>query len=175
MCRRLTFYFQWTVLQCGHCYCKACLNEVKRHGQNRRNLCCPMCRELTALGEISYVTTKSQSALEQPEKMNEDPAANLDDLQKLVELKKLRKQSAKAEVIVQKLKEILREHPEDKVLIFSSVSESLIDQIADLLQLSDFSGQKCWTFCSELLPRMAFCVLRPRQGRSSKMPFSSSR
>jgi hypothetical protein len=82
-----------------------------------------MCRENTALGEISYVDTKSAAPQEQPEEEPLPPIPdNLLELEKLVEVIKVRKHSAKAEVIVQKLKEILRQHPEDKVLIFSAVS-----------------------------------------------------
>jgi hypothetical protein len=134
------------VLQCGHCYCKSCLTELKRHSQNKRNLNCPVCRENTALGEISYVNTKTVKE-EQPE---EEPLPdNLMDLEKLVEVIKVRKHSAKAEVIVEKLKEILRKHPEDKVLIFSAVSE----KFPTILLFTDLSSNLQWTDMLDIMHR----------------------
>lgn len=165
-------------MQCGHCYCKSCLCELKRHSLNKRNINCPMCRENTALGEISYVNTMSEALQENlEEKMIEPPPPfpeNVLELEKLaenVEIKKLRKHSAKAELIVQKLKEILRAHPEDKVLIFSAVRTVFHNLAVSNFQLI-CSGQICWIYCIEHLPKMAFYVLRQSRARNSRRQFN---
>lgn len=58
---------QWSVLQCGHCFCMECIHIlVSRFGCGYRSLSlkCPLCREVTHEGEISYVSTRQHGASE---------------------------------------------------------------------------------------------------------------
>jgi len=71
------------------------------------------------MGEISYVNTEIQP--DQIE-LNSKLPDEYKNLEKIEDLKKLRKHSAKAEVIVQEIRKILRNDPADKILIFSAVS-----------------------------------------------------
>ncbi|XP_059483639.1 E3 ubiquitin-protein ligase SHPRH [Neocloeon triangulifer] len=131
VCRK-TLGSQWTVLLCGHCYCVECLEELKRRRINKRILKCPICREDTASGEISYINTKMQPEIDA--KKNE-----LDELEDLEAIKKLgRQQSAKAEVIVREIRKILKKDPTDKILIFSAWV-SMLDVLQSALTENDIS------------------------------------
>ncbi len=53
---------QWSVLQCGHCFCIECIRtlieEYSTGGGHSRSVKCAICRNLTHHAEISYVNTK---------------------------------------------------------------------------------------------------------------------
>ena len=54
---------QWSVLQCGHCFCVDCMRTLideytVRGSAHRASVRCAICRNLTFHGEISYVKTK---------------------------------------------------------------------------------------------------------------------
>jgi E3 ubiquitin-protein ligase SHPRH len=53
---------QWSVLQCGHCFCVDCIRilieEYSTGGNISRSVKCAICRNLTHHAEISYVNTK---------------------------------------------------------------------------------------------------------------------
>ena len=53
---------EWSVLQCGHCFCCDCIrtliDEYTVRSAHRASVRCAICRNLTFHGEISYVKTK---------------------------------------------------------------------------------------------------------------------
>ena len=53
---------EWSVLQCGHCFCCECIrtlvDEYTVRSAHRSSVRCAVCRNLTFHGEISYVKTK---------------------------------------------------------------------------------------------------------------------
>ncbi|XP_033107047.1 E3 ubiquitin-protein ligase SHPRH-like [Anneissia japonica] len=52
---------QWTVLQCGHCFCHECMAVlIKGYSSvgRRKSLRCPTCRTSTYVEDISYVSTQ---------------------------------------------------------------------------------------------------------------------
>ncbi|CAH1800276.1 unnamed protein product [Owenia fusiformis] len=51
---------EWSVLQCGHCFCLECIRVLVEEcpfGSQRRRLKCPMCRQFTRNSDIAYVST----------------------------------------------------------------------------------------------------------------------
>ena len=55
---------QWSVLQCGHCYCVDCIRILIDEYSTRKATKCAVCRTVTAHAEISYVSTKVEQELE---------------------------------------------------------------------------------------------------------------
>lgn len=54
---------QWSVMQCGHCFCIECVRILaERASFGRRNFSvkCAICRQNTHQGEISYVMTSRE-------------------------------------------------------------------------------------------------------------------
>ncbi|XP_069131636.1 E3 ubiquitin-protein ligase SHPRH-like isoform X2 [Argopecten irradians] len=52
---------EWSVVQCGHCYCIECIRVMVvkySFGNNNRRLKCAVCRQLNFISDISYVSTK---------------------------------------------------------------------------------------------------------------------
>ena len=104
---------------CGHCYCTDCMHKLGKHNLLRRTMSCPVCRENTAMGEISYVNTQLQPALDNTSKAIEtarDGALPEQDGPTV-----LGRNSAKVEVVVQAIKNILADDSKAKVLVFSTV------------------------------------------------------
>ncbi|XP_072036001.1 LOW QUALITY PROTEIN: E3 ubiquitin-protein ligase SHPRH-like [Amphiura filiformis] len=93
----------WSVLTCGHCYCKDCIEVlIKRHMFGRFR--CPICRTPTAMKEVSYVSTVTQ------EQGESDSS----------EIKLKGSHSTKVEAIVKALIQIRLEDPTAKALVFST-------------------------------------------------------
>ncbi|XP_059166232.1 E3 ubiquitin-protein ligase SHPRH-like [Physella acuta] len=105
---------EWSVLMCGHCYCLRCIRAlIDRNligGQIlERRLKCPMCRHMTSVREISYVTTK-----------------------KTVRPDVKGSHSTKVQAIIECLLKIRQEDPTAKSLVFS-VWVSVLDILAAAL------------------------------------------
>ena len=61
----LLFIWQWSVLQCGHCYCLECVRVLVEEyscGNKNPSLKCPVCRQRTRHADISYVSTKGSDS-----------------------------------------------------------------------------------------------------------------
>ncbi|CAB3388448.1 Hypothetical predicted protein [Cloeon dipterum] len=125
---------QWTVLVCGHCFCVECLEEVKRRRANKRSVGCAVCREETALGEVSYVNTLMQPELEARKQSQVDAEPQPTSL---ADLKKLG-YSAKAGAVVRAAKAILNANPADKILVFSAWT-SMLDVLQRALTENNIS------------------------------------
>lgn len=96
---------QWSVLQCGHCYCFDCLRSMIKHDTVAGRLTaikCPTCRQYTKPLEVSYVNTKSEES---------------DEVQQ-IEVKG--SYSTKIEGITRTLLQIKQTEPDAKVLVFST-------------------------------------------------------
>ncbi|XP_061176865.1 E3 ubiquitin-protein ligase SHPRH-like [Saccostrea echinata] len=101
---------EWCVLHCGHCYCLDCIRvlcEQYSFGGRNRLVKCAVCREKTYHSDISYVSTV---------KSDED---------KDVETRVQGSHSTKIVGIIRCLKQIKREDPGAKVLLFSSWTDIL--------------------------------------------------
>ncbi|XP_062583569.1 E3 ubiquitin-protein ligase SHPRH-like [Saccostrea cucullata] len=101
---------EWCVLHCGHCYCLDCIRvlcEQYSFGGRNRLVKCAVCREKTYHSDISYVSTV---------KSDED---------KDVETRVQGSHSTKIIGIIRCLKQIKREDPGAKVLLFSSWTDIL--------------------------------------------------
>ncbi|BFZ25061.1 hypothetical protein BsWGS_28100 [Bradybaena similaris] len=105
---------EWSVLMCGHCYCLSCIralidrNLIGGHLIERR-LKCPVCRHMTPVREISYVTTQKT------EKMDVKGS-----------------HSTKVQAVIQCLIKIRQQDPMAKSLVFS-VWVSVLDILAAAL------------------------------------------
>ena len=63
----MRLFFQWSVMQCGHCFCIECIRiVVDRYsfGGRRRTVKCAVCRQTSLHGEISYVTTSQGHSID---------------------------------------------------------------------------------------------------------------
>ena len=49
---------QWSVLQCGHCFCVECIRILIEEYSSGRSVKCAICRNMTHHAEISYVNTR---------------------------------------------------------------------------------------------------------------------
>ncbi|TRY78378.1 hypothetical protein TCAL_01692 [Tigriopus californicus] len=109
---------QWSVLQCGHCYCVECIRVLIEKYSNsniqsahRRSLKCPICRNITVHGEISYVKTRKEEVNSEEEK------------QALEQVKG--SLSTKMEAVVRAIMAIQAEDPNSKSLVFSTWTDVL--------------------------------------------------
>ncbi|KAK7492086.1 hypothetical protein BaRGS_00016750, partial [Batillaria attramentaria] len=95
---------EWSVLQCGHCYCMDCIHILVgrfRVGNRCLSLKCPLCREVTHEGEISYVSTKQDAASDTSPSVKGS-------------------HSTKVSAVVQCLLNIKQVEPQAKALVFST-------------------------------------------------------
>ncbi|XP_052811504.1 E3 ubiquitin-protein ligase SHPRH-like isoform X2 [Mya arenaria] len=93
----------WSVMQCGHCFCMDCMRILQERASfGRQNFCvkCAICRQSTHQTEISYVVTS--------QKYEHD------------ELKVKGSHSTKVEAVVKCLLKIRKEDPTAKSLVFST-------------------------------------------------------
>ncbi|KAI8791402.1 E3 ubiquitin-protein ligase SHPRH [Biomphalaria glabrata] len=106
--------FEWSVLLCGHCFCLRCIrtlidrNLIGGHLMDRR-LKCPLCRHLTPVRDIAYVTTRKT------EKVNVKGS-----------------HSTKVQAVLECLIKIREQDPTAKSLVFS-VWVSVLDILAAAL------------------------------------------
>ncbi|XP_045197702.2 E3 ubiquitin-protein ligase SHPRH-like isoform X2 [Mercenaria mercenaria] len=110
---------EWSVMQCGHCYCIECIRIlVERASFGRRNFSvkCAVCRQSTHQGEISYVMTSREL---QPDDVGVKGS-----------------HSTKVEAIVRCLLQIQRENPKSKSLVFSTWTD-VLSVIATALEEND--------------------------------------
>ncbi|KAF4525763.1 hypothetical protein B566_EDAN002025 [Ephemera danica] len=120
ICRR-TLEEKWSVLLCGHCFCMECLRQLGKHQHIRRQVCCPVCRECTALAEISYVNMNLAADVPKAALAFPEPPQPSEDQSMVPDAPQIRgRNSAKAEAVVQVLKTILAEDSNAKALVFST-------------------------------------------------------
>eukprot|EP00058_Branchiostoma_floridae_P018800 XP_002604289.1 hypothetical protein BRAFLDRAFT_125252 [Branchiostoma floridae] len=106
---------EWSVLMCGHCFCEECISVLVNQfglGSRRGSIRCAICRQLTATGDISYVSTEA--------KQQED-----------VDVKG--SHSTKVEAVVRTLKLIRQKDPTAKSLVFSTWQD-VLDVVATALR-----------------------------------------
>ncbi|KAL4232699.1 hypothetical protein ACF0H5_007387 [Mactra antiquata] len=99
---------EWSVMQCGHCYCIDCIRIlVERASFGRRNFTvkCAVCRQNTHQGEISYVMTSREL---QPDDIAVKGS-----------------HSTKVEAVIRCLLQIQKEDPTAKSLVFSTWTDVL--------------------------------------------------
>jgi E3 ubiquitin-protein ligase SHPRH len=99
---------QWSVLQCGHCYCMDCVRYMvdQSRGGRKVNLKCPICRETTQEDDISYVNLSCKVY----EAQNNGTAITVRG-----------SHSTKVEAVVHCLLALQAEEPDVKALVFSTV------------------------------------------------------
>ncbi|XP_013421638.1 E3 ubiquitin-protein ligase SHPRH [Lingula anatina] len=98
---------EWSVLHCGHCYCLDCMRiliDGYSCGGRQTRVKCAICRQTTAHGDISYVSTKA-------DKNNEDGAEN-------IHIKG--SHSTKVQAVVHTIKLLHATEPGAKALVFST-------------------------------------------------------
>jgi len=93
---------QWSVLQCGHCYCVECIQILVSEYSSGRSVRCAVCRSMTAHAEISYVSTKNE----------QEDEFDMEDVKG--------SHSTKVEAILKCLLKIRSEDEEAKSLVFST-------------------------------------------------------
>nr|CAD7260465.1 unnamed protein product [Timema shepardi] len=125
--------FQWSVLQCGHCYCLECVHTLIKESRFS-SLKCPICRDKTPHGSVSYVNFKSKLPTEEVQGTSSEDQA---------EVKGKGSQSTKMEAIVKCLLMLRKKDPAVKVLVFSTwesvlnvLAEALIDNNIAFLRMS---------------------------------------
>nr|CAD7423151.1 unnamed protein product [Timema monikensis] len=125
--------FQWSVLQCGHCYCLECVHTLIKESRFS-SLKCPICRDKTPHGSVSYVNFKSKLPTEEVQGTSSEDQA---------EVKGKGSQSTKMEAIVKCLLMLRKKNPAVKVLVFSTwesvlnvLAEALIDNNIAFLRMS---------------------------------------
>ncbi|KAL3881583.1 hypothetical protein ACJMK2_028004 [Sinanodonta woodiana] len=104
---------EWSVLICGHCFCLDCIRIVAERysfGGRHRHVKCAICRQYTGHGEISYVSTKQVADLKDE---------NID------KISVKGSHSTKVEAVVRCLKNIQKEDPLAKSLVFSTWTDVL--------------------------------------------------
>ena len=116
---------QWSVLQCGHCFCVDCIRilieEYSSGGGHSRSVKCAICRNLTHHAEISYVNTKVDHKTEEDSKAYEAVKGSL---------------STKMEAVVKTLIKIQNDDPNAKALVFSTWN-SVLDILGSALITND--------------------------------------
>jgi hypothetical protein len=103
------FFLQWSVLQCGHCYCIECVRYMidQSHGGRKLNVKCPICRETTHEDGISYVNLSCKVYESQKDGTPITVRGS---------------HSTKVEAVVHRLLALRAEEPDVKVLVFSTVT-----------------------------------------------------
>ncbi|XP_038077959.1 E3 ubiquitin-protein ligase SHPRH-like isoform X2 [Patiria miniata] len=94
---------QWSVLPCGHSFCNSCMDMMRVHrGGHRKNLRCAICRAVTSLQEISFVST---------EQNNQQPGSTISVKGGY---------STKVEAVVQTLLQLREQDTNVKAIVFST-------------------------------------------------------
>ncbi|KAK3097964.1 hypothetical protein FSP39_014864, partial [Pinctada imbricata] len=99
---------EWSVLQCGHCYCLECIRtlcELYSFGGRNRQVTCALCRDKTFHSDISYVSTIRKT------EVNEQSVKG--------------SHSSKIQGVVKCLKQIQQDDPGAKALVFSTWTDVL--------------------------------------------------
>ncbi|XP_060077806.1 E3 ubiquitin-protein ligase SHPRH-like [Ylistrum balloti] len=121
---------EWSVVQCGHCYCIECIRVMViqySFGTNNRRLKCAVCRQLNFISDISYVSTK---------------VTPVNDGLEGVRVKG--SYSIKIEAVVRCMLGIQKNDPAAKVLVFSSW-KSVLGIIAEALDENNITHRTLYT------------------------------
>ncbi|XP_071956695.1 E3 ubiquitin-protein ligase SHPRH-like [Antedon mediterranea] len=113
---------QWTVLQCGHCFCNECMDIfIQRHSSigSRKSIKCPTCRSSTYVTEISYISTRLKES-----DLNDNG------------VKVKGGHSTKIEAVIKTLLTIQMRQPGAKSIVFSTWTD-VLDVIAQGLRDND--------------------------------------
>ena len=111
---------QWSVLQCGHCYCVDCIRVLIDEYSRAKSTKCAVCRSVTAHAEISYVSTK----VEDEEQFDMEAVKG--------------SHSTKVEAVIKCLLRIRAEDEEAKSLVFSTWPD-VLDILATALEENDIA------------------------------------
>jgi len=109
---------QWSVLQCGHCYCVECIRILIDEYSTGKSTKCAVCRSLTSHAEISYVSTKNEH---EEEYAIEDVKGS---------------HSTKVEAVLKSLVKIRSDDEDAKSLVFSTWPD-VLDILAAALDEND--------------------------------------
>ena len=111
---------QWSVLQCGHCYCVDCIRVLIDEYSRAKSTKCAVCRSVTAHAEISYVSTK----IEEEEQFDMETVKG--------------SHSTKVEAVIKCLLRVRSEDEEAKSLVFSTWPD-VLDILATALEENDIA------------------------------------
>ena len=111
---------QWSVLQCGHCYCVDCIRVLIDEYSRAKSTKCAVCRSVTAHAEISYVSTK----IEEEEQFDMEAVKG--------------SHSTKVEAVIKCLLRVRAEDEEAKSLVFSTWPD-VLDILATALEENDIA------------------------------------
>lgn len=118
---------EWSVLQCGHCFCIRCIRIIfDRYSFNghHKSLACAICRQRTRYADISNVSTR----VSQPVGADEDTDT----------IRVKGDHSTKVDGVIRCLIQIQRMDSDAKVLVFSSWQD-VLDILSQALKDNDIS------------------------------------
>ncbi|GLG99404.1 E3 ubiquitin-protein ligase SHPRH [Gryllus bimaculatus] len=114
---------KWSVLQCGHCFCVECIQQLMQSSVHRTiNVKCPVCRDVTLSCDISFV----------------DIGAKSQDEDKWPDTSVFGSFSTKIEAVVRCLLSIRKKQPDVKALVFSTW-EKVLDVLEKALGMNEIS------------------------------------
>lgn len=111
---------QWSVLQCGHCYCVECIRILIDEYSTGKRTKCAVCRSTTSHAEISYVSTKNEHEEEY----------DIEDIKG--------SHSTKVEAVIKCLVKIRSDDEDAKSLVFSTWPD-VLDILAAALDENDIA------------------------------------
>jgi len=110
---------EMSIFPCGHAFCLDCPGRLFENAI-RKHILCPTCRTRLSVEEISLISTKAQGARDSVYVDESDP-----DLVNEQSIPVEGSYGTKISAIVRRMKSLLRENPDVKILLFSQWTEML--------------------------------------------------